>query len=413
MLAPNYYIIAGLSIACLVIGIYHLHQNYSFQREAVKWFECLASIIICNIVIDTLYYTFAGQPYVVKDVLYGLKFIEFSINPFIPLAIIELFRAQHPVRENKRTVDKIYHIAVALCIINMIVLLVDLYIHFIYTIDDNNNYQRGSLIIIPMVILFTCVGLSLKVIQNFSANIQHASRRTIISFCIIVGAGYLIRLIIFETNFDWLCVMIAYYLLLIYTYSMTMKIDPLTRLFNRNVYNHYIERIDFPTIIFMMDANNFKQINDKHGHNCGDETLKALADCILAVFEKTSYCFRIGGDEFCVVMKPDSFKELAAGVANSDVFKIAESYIDQLNDYIKKRSDEHPESVHLKHGLSQGYGVYYPPISSEFDDEKKKKKQLTIDKVVQLADMRMYRQKRAYKAELKKALQPAENNDSH
>ena len=402
MIASNYYIIAGLSVLCLIVGLVHLEQNYSFPKEATKWLKYLAYIIIFNIVLDTMFYTFEKQPYVEKDVLYAVKFFEFSVNLFIPLAVIEVFRAQYSYRNNHQKANKISRIALVICLVNIAVLLVDLKEHFLYTINDNNTYCRGSLIIIEIVFLVVSIGLSLLVISDFSSSIQGASRRTIICFCIIVGSGYAVRLVNAETNFDWLCVTIAYLLLLIYDYSVTLKIDPLTQLYNRNVYSHFIERIDFPTIIFTMDVNAFKSINDTYGHPCGDDALKAVSDCILKVYSKSCYCFRQGGDEFCAIMKPDSFRALTKDVNNHDIRKVAESFTSHLNDCVKDYNDKHDGELHLEHGVSQGYGIFIP-ISESFDENKK---HASINEVIILADKRLYKEKRAFRKSLKEAKNP-------
>ena len=409
MLAPNYYTISGISIASLVICIFHLNQNYSFQKEAVKWFKYLAYLIICNIIADTMFYTFEGQSYVEPGVLYGIKFFEFSINPFIPYAVSKLFNVQYPERNNRQTTNRNRNIILWICVANTILLFADLFIHVVFRIDENNLYQRCPLLIIPILLLVASIVLSLKIVSDFSADMQNVSNRTIVSFCIVIGAGYAIRLIYPNTNFDWLGVVIAYFILLIYNYSLVLKTDPLTQLYNRGVYNHFIEHIDFPTIVTIIDANSFKYINDKYGHKRGDESLKAFADCILKIYGKSSYCFRIGGDEFCTITKPDSFKTLTSNIAEKDVYKVADSFVQRLNDYIKKLREENPEGPHIEYGLSIGWAVYYPPVySPDYNDNKK---HMSLDKVIQLADMHMYREKKAYKAAMK--TKTSQNNGSH
>ena len=43
-------------------------------------------------------------------------------------------------------------------------------------------------------------------------------------------------------------------------------------------------------------------MNDKHGHDVGDECLVAVARAIYDVYGRDGNCFRIGGDEFCVIL---------------------------------------------------------------------------------------------------------------
>lgn len=52
----------------------------------------------------------------------------------------------------------------------------------------------------------------------------------------------------------------------------------------------------------MLDLDHFKQINDKHGHECGDEVLVDFADLIRQHTRKIDRCFRFGGEEFVLLM---------------------------------------------------------------------------------------------------------------
>lgn len=80
--------------------------------------------------------------------------------------------------------------------------------------------------------------------------------------------------------------------------------DGLTRLFNRsyieNIVNEGVDRKE-PAALFMMDLDNFKQVNDHYGHNTGDAVLIAFAEFLKEIFEQRKCTIsRIGGDEFMI-----------------------------------------------------------------------------------------------------------------
>ncbi|MCQ2743065.1 MAG: GGDEF domain-containing protein [Bacilli bacterium] len=83
--------------------------------------------------------------------------------------------------------------------------------------------------------------------------------------------------------------------------------DKLTGLGNRHLYESEIKRIsdswnsDVYTL-FAFDLNGLKVTNDKYGHSAGDALLTDAATCIEKVFSKTGKVFRIGGDEFAVII---------------------------------------------------------------------------------------------------------------
>lgn len=87
--------------------------------------------------------------------------------------------------------------------------------------------------------------------------------------------------------------------------------DPLTGLLNRKSFEEKLEnnlnqsqrREDYHTwAIMYLDLDKFKQINDTLGHEIGDEVLKIAAKRILSCLRKTDFLFRIGGDEFTIIL---------------------------------------------------------------------------------------------------------------
>jgi diguanylate cyclase (GGDEF)-like protein len=52
----------------------------------------------------------------------------------------------------------------------------------------------------------------------------------------------------------------------------------------------------------MIDVNLFKHVNDRYGHQIGDEALKTVATVLNSSCRSTDFCARLGGDEFAVVL---------------------------------------------------------------------------------------------------------------
>ena len=80
--------------------------------------------------------------------------------------------------------------------------------------------------------------------------------------------------------------------------------DSLTGLGNRHALNQTLMLlVDMSTTVGVCysDINGLKTVNDEQGHEAGDELLKNTADIFASVFKK-KHCYRIGGDEFIVIM---------------------------------------------------------------------------------------------------------------
>src|SRR5215469_5715923 len=85
--------------------------------------------------------------------------------------------------------------------------------------------------------------------------------------------------------------------------------DPLTGLYNRRLFEESFEkelnrarRYGLPLGIVILDLHRFKEVNDRHGHLRGDEVLRAAATTLERALRTSDSAFRIGGDEFAVLL---------------------------------------------------------------------------------------------------------------
>lgn len=89
------------------------------------------------------------------------------------------------------------------------------------------------------------------------------------------------------------------------TLKQLAEVDSLTEVYNRYRYDYELHEIDDgkrPFSVFFMDLNGLKQINDTKGHEAGDELIKNSARILMEVFSPYGKIFRIGGDEFSVIL---------------------------------------------------------------------------------------------------------------
>jgi len=79
--------------------------------------------------------------------------------------------------------------------------------------------------------------------------------------------------------------------------------DPLTGLLNRRTFDRALAEMTPGDCLIVLDLDDFKDINDRHGHLVGDQTLRALAACMLDTVRMSDSCARFGGDEFMVIAR--------------------------------------------------------------------------------------------------------------
>lgn len=96
--------------------------------------------------------------------------------------------------------------------------------------------------------------------------------------------------------------------------QMALK-DPLTGIGNRAMYDDCIEReiqnakrFKENLVLMLLDLDNFKQVNDHHGHLMGDEILTTFVHIVSDCLRVTDQMFRFGGDEFAVILEKENLE---------------------------------------------------------------------------------------------------------
>src|SRR5215469_8837613 len=121
--------------------------------------------------------------------------------------------------------------------------------------------------------------------------------------------------------------------------------DPLTGLYNRRLFAESFEkelnrarRYGHPMGLVILDLHRFKEVNDKYGHPRGDEVLRAAAATLKKALRTSDSAFRIGGDEFALLLPQTDLAQASAlsrriGVVFSDVLRPLELEISVAMDH--------------------------------------------------------------------------------
>lgn len=154
----------------------------------------------------------------------------------------------------------------------------------------------------------------------------------------------------------------------------TARRDALTGLRNRFALEERIqqeqarsERYGHPVGILMIDVNRFKEVNDRFGHQMGDEVLQGVADALRESVRETDTAFRYGGDEFLVLL-PETVGEM-------------ETVRQRIQEAVTRRNELDP-LLDFPVTLAIGVAEWEPQMT------------VSLEQVIGHADSRMYGAKR-------------------
>ncbi|MCR5619799.1 MAG: diguanylate cyclase [Lachnospiraceae bacterium] len=211
-----------------------------------------------------------------------------------------------------------------------VLLVLNLFIGFLFYVDGNGAYHRGSYFILTYILAYVYVVLAfihalVRLIRSRDEN-EKKTLKVILLFPIAPGGAGILQFI--YPRFPIACAVLAITTALLYLnwIDQLISLDPLTGLNNRKQMKHFYQswvrnRSDETTMYLMMiDANKFKAINDTYGHVEGDRALKNIADALrlgCRDLAKRTTISRYGGDEFSVMFETSSREEcekLKAGI---------------------------------------------------------------------------------------------------
>lgn len=112
--------------------------------------------------------------------------------------------------------------------------------------------------------------------------------------------------------------------------------DTLTGLYNRRTVGNWIQKFLVEKNFFafiILDLDNFKQINDRFGHDCGDTVIKNAAMKMKEHFSDKGIIARLGGDEFLVILSDLSLYEVEKRLKNFSHMKKSVQYKNQQITY--------------------------------------------------------------------------------
>ena len=355
MVFTYYSVVLTVAFLFVLITAYIIANNNSVDKKTkIKFLACIGIVILGGL-FEWIGNLVAGNENL-RWVLTLSKFIEFVITPVFPFLLV------YTIANRKSTKYMLIPISV-----NIVLQIINIWTKFIFNVTPTGEYIRGNFYFLYILVyaiegayLFYCSALLAK-------NYQHKTSIIVIFAILMITYGVGAQIANRQFLTCWLAIALSVVVFFLFYIDMITQTDALTFALNRRCYENFLTRNDKEFGYVFFDLDDFKRINDELGHEYGDEVLRKTANIIRQSFKKNSYVYRIGGDEFAVIITKN-----VENISNLiDNFK---AQLDKL-----KRQDENIPNVSL------GYSIINPKDN--------------VGDQIKFVDELMYRYKRERKNE--------------
>ncbi len=362
-LIKNYIAVDMICILALVILIYAAWRNVFFRYEIKKQIIFAAGITIIIIAAEIGTVVFENSIIESHFFMCAANVVGFSLAPFVAIILAKAFSMEK---------GKITALLTIPAWINLAFVISSPWTGLIFTVSDY-HYSRGpwfGVYIVAYLCSYAVLVLeSLKAMKRYQCHIKS----TFIILLAFTLTGTLVQIILPDVYTSWMCITLSLILYYAYFCELLETQDSLTGLLNRNVYDQYVKNLN-PNAsgsVLVFDLDNFKLINDLYGHQWGDYCLQTIGRIIKDCFLHMGLCYRVGGDELCVICRTTDEQALknALGLFHGKI------------DEIRKTSNTQNElpmvstGYAIFHSLERGYAAVMEDADTQmygFKNERRK-----------------------------------------
>ena len=298
------------ALVLLLIVKSHMWDQYKAGRLLdIKLLSIMMHLTILECIFDTLVFWIDGQNFLgARAVNYAGNIIYYILKVgivyFWPLFI------EYKISSSYKKVKKLATIfAIPLLACSLLVLTTPLH-GIIFTINEDNIYTRTeNYFIIPnlMIVLYVLFG-AVKVYMNRKKEEKYLVIPAIF-FIVPVLLGIIVQVFSYGISLTFIGIAIGLTGVYLSTQNESAYKDPLCGIYNRRYYIDYVrsfcnsrKKDDF-LVGILIDMDNFKQINDKYGHDVGDKALQLFGSVLRKQIDDIGFAVRYGGDEFILITK--------------------------------------------------------------------------------------------------------------
>ena len=375
------YYTAVVAMSCLtlvVLAILVYENGRLTKKMKLRFYDTYAMIVVAMLA-EWSGIVLNGAPQWTMGIHAILKCVDYIATPVAGIFFARQVSMSDGWKKNKKLL--------VIMLLNMILEIVSIFTGWTFYIDEKNFYHHGPFYFVYIIIY--CISIVYVLLEFRLYGKQFKKKNGVSLFAIItlscIGIG-LQELVGSNIRTSCLALVLGSVLLFIHFsefqqqlndekmkhQKMLVETDALTGLFSRYAYietlNKYGQEESLPSdlVVFSIDVNGLKTVNDTLGHEAGDELIRGAAECIKWVFEDYGKSFRTGGDEFVAILRMEQ----------RQMDRVQKTLARAVNGW-------HGEKIG-KLSISIGYAL------------AKDHPGMTVEKMVNVADKMMYENKADY-----------------
>ena len=295
-----------IGIAILLVILVTRGWNLPGRKEESNILLRMLIMSVANCLIDQLVAFFDGKigpgfEFYRAVLLAGNTYL-YLYNVFVGIFLVHMI-VKHI---DSRTSHKRFIVFWIAVLIQVALLIVNLFTPIVFKIDMNNEYRRGDLFY-----FFVAVGLVLNIYGvafYIISKLKNPGRRyfPVIEFLMPIFLGMLVQTLMYGISPLPACFAVSLAGIVIAFQNECIYIDKLTGVYNRFELDRELRRLQKKhkekIVAYMLDLNGFKKINDNYSHEEGDQALIAFAGILNDVFGSVGTVIRFAGDEFVALV---------------------------------------------------------------------------------------------------------------